>query len=141
MAVDPGQRVALRLRALPSGLSVRIVVAATGQVLAERAELATTFGARLRGLVGRPPLAPGEALVLVPAAQVHTWFMACAIDVVFCAPDWTVLHVVRNMGPWRMTRWVRGARYALELPAGGAPASLARGARLEPLGGVSGRSL
>lgn len=102
-------------------------MAATGEVLAE---LAATLGGRLRGLLARPPLAPGEALVLTPAAQVHTLFMTYAIDVVFCAPDWSVLRVVRGLRPWRVTRWVRRARYALELPAGGAPAGLVPGARL-----------
>jgi hypothetical protein len=41
-----------------------------------------------------------------------------------------VLHVVRSLRPWRITRWVRGARYAVELRAGALPPEVRRGAVL-----------
>jgi uncharacterized membrane protein (UPF0127 family) len=44
--------------------------------------------------------------------------MRYPLDVIFCDGEWTVVHVVRAMPPARMTRWVRRARYAVELPAG-----------------------
>ena len=106
-----------------------------GEVLAERAEWARGALQRMRGLLYRPPLEPGEALILRPAAQIHTFGMRSAVDVVFCSASWVVLHVVRELRPWRVTRWVRGARYAVEFPAGTVGRELAPG---EPLTVTSG---
>jgi len=66
-------------------------------------------------LIGAP-LGPAEALILQPAKQVHSIFMKGPIDVVFCDEDWCVLHVVSPLHPWRISKWVRGALYAIELP-------------------------
>lgn len=55
--------------------------------------------------------------MLNPCSSIHTWFMRFAIDVVFLESDLTVLGMRERMKPWRMTAW-RGARSALELPAG-----------------------
>ena len=56
--------------------------------------------------------------------------MAYSIDVVFCSKDWTVRHVVRSMRPRRITKFVLGARYAIELPAGTVDSSPVVGDRL-----------
>lgn len=98
----------------------RLVHEATGRVLAERITLATRWHERARGLIGRPPLEAGEALVIERAKQVHTFGLASPIDVVFCDAGWTVLQVVVSMAPKRVTRWVRGTRFVIELPSGAA---------------------
>ncbi len=72
----------------------------------------------MRGAIGNEP-GPEEALV-IPTAQVHTFFMRAPIDVVFCGRDWRVLHVVHRMRPWRVSKWVGGAGHVVELPAGAA---------------------
>lgn len=97
----------------------RLIHAATGRVLADDIEWARSIGARVRGLIGRDRYPP--ALVLEPGAQVHTAFMREPIDVVFCDAGWVVMHTTR-MRPWRVSRWVRGARYAVEFPEGAAGA-------------------
>ena len=84
---------------------------------------------RARGLLARPPLEEGEGLVLVAARQVHTIGMTYPIDVVFCDDGWLVKHVIRSMKPNRVSRWVLGARYVIEVPAGAA-AGVAVGDRL-----------
>ena len=106
------------------------MLSSSGDVLAERVRWARLPRARVRGLLDAPPLEPGEALVISPAPQVHTAGMRYAIDVVFCDRSWVVLHVVRNLRPWRVTRWVRSACYALELRAGAAGPQVVAGARL-----------
>lgn len=68
--------------------------------------------------MGGPALGPGEALVIEPARQVHTFGMRYAIDVCFCDRAWNVLHIVSPLRPRRLTRWVLRARYAVETPAG-----------------------
>lgn len=71
-------------------------------------------------MIGRPPLQEGAALVLVPGGQVHTFFMARPIDVLFCDRAWVVLHVVSPLARRRISRWVKGARFVIELPEGSA---------------------
>jgi uncharacterized membrane protein (UPF0127 family) len=82
------------------------------------------------GLIGSPPLEPGEGLIIPGAFQVHTFGMTFPIDVVFCSKAWTVKHVVHRMAPERMSRLVWRARYAVELPAGSVPAGVVKGTRL-----------
>jgi uncharacterized membrane protein (UPF0127 family) len=79
--------------------------------------VADSYWARLRGLLGRSGLEPGEGLLLWPANSVHTAFMRFPIDVVFLDRDLTVLDVVEGLPPWRVTAR-RGARAVLELGAG-----------------------
>jgi hypothetical protein len=64
------------------------------------------------------PLRPGEALVIEPARQLHTFGMRYALDVFFCDRGWRVLYVRRGVRPGRVTRWVRRARFAVEMRGG-----------------------
>jgi uncharacterized protein len=109
---------------------VRVEVAASGFVLSDDAITASSPMKRIKGLLGRPPLRRGEALVLEPASQVHTFGMRGPIDVVFCDRDGIVVHIVRAMRPMRVTKWVRGARRAVEMPANAVPAEVGVGSEL-----------
>ena len=90
----------------------------TGTVLAETIESASTFGARLLGLMGRKSLAPQTALLLEPCPQIHTCFMRFTIDVVFLDATNHIVAVVENIKPWRMSRFYPSARRTLEFPGG-----------------------
>lgn len=103
----------------------------SGELLATRVRWARTPAARARGLLTGPPLESGEAIVLEPARQVHTFGLGYPIDVVFCDRAGRILHLVRAMRPRRVTRFVRGARYAIELPSGAVPAALRVGDALD----------
>lgn len=92
---------------------------ADGSVLCARCELAERPLARMRGLLGRSGLAPGEGMLFRPAGSIHMFFMRFEIDAVFCDADLAVLKVVRDLRPWR-TASARGAKVVVELPAGGA---------------------
>jgi uncharacterized protein len=74
----------------------------------------STFWARARGLLGRPPLAANEALLLRPCRAVHTFFMRYPIDVVFLDRVGNVVAVREALRPWRVAFAPR-ARAALEL--------------------------
>ena len=87
-------------------------------LLAAHARMADTFWARGRGLIGKRPLRPGEALILRPCKGVHTWFMAYPIDVVYVDGADRVLDLDQEMRPWRLGRPRPRARYVIELPAG-----------------------
>jgi uncharacterized protein len=68
-------------------------------------------------LLGRQGLESGEGLLLSPASSIHMFFMRFAIDVVFVRRDGEVVKVAPNVRPWRIAAG-RGAKIALELPAG-----------------------
>lgn len=95
----------------------RLIHDTTGSVLAEEVEWSRSAPRRVKGLIGRQ--VPPPALVLEPAAQVHTFFMRFGIDAVFCDREWIVVHVA-SLRPWRISRWVRAARRVVELPLGAA---------------------
>jgi uncharacterized membrane protein (UPF0127 family) len=80
--------------------------------------MAERFWQRARGLLGRPPLAEGEALVIRPCKAVHTWGMGHPIDVAFLDPDGRVVASYEALPPNRRTRWHSSAACAIELPVG-----------------------
>jgi uncharacterized protein len=88
-----------------------------GGVVCQRCFVADSPLVRLKGLLGRSGLPPGEGILLRPAAAVHTFFMRFPIDAVFLDRDLVVLRVVRELVPWRAAAQ-RGARAVLELPVG-----------------------
>jgi uncharacterized membrane protein (UPF0127 family) len=88
-----------------------------GDVVCDRCVVADTPTSRLRGLLGRSELRPGEGLLLRPASAIHTCFMRFPIDAVFLDRDWRVLGVSGDVRPWRAASR-RGAKAVLELPAG-----------------------
>ena len=82
---------------------------------------------KLRGLIGRPPLAAGEGLYFPGTNSIHMLFMRFAIDCVFVAPRGRraqlheVVEVRRELRPWTGVVWfVRRAKGAIELRAGSA---------------------
>ena len=100
-----------------------------GTELATRVQLGDSFGARFMGLMGRPPLPPGDGLWLTRTSNIHMFFMRFPIDAVFLgrpAADGTrrVVAVHANLRPWTGVVWyARGADGCLELSAGTAAAS------------------
>ncbi|MBQ8844308.1 MAG: DUF192 domain-containing protein [Elusimicrobiaceae bacterium] len=87
-------------------------------VLAEEVEMARTFFKRLKGLMFRPSMQEGTAMLLSPCPQIHTCFMKFPIDVLFLAEDGTVLYVMENLRPWRISPIIGHAVQTLEMPAG-----------------------
>jgi hypothetical protein len=98
-------------------------------VLAGTLEVATSFGGRFMGLMGRASLAPGQGLWLQPGSSIHMLFMRFPIDAVFLAKPAAdggrrVVAVHASLRPWTgVVWWARGADGCLELSAGAAAAS------------------
>ena len=78
-------------------------------------EIAASYRARTRGLLGRTGIT--GALLLTPAASVHTLGMRFAIDVAYLDRRMRVL-AVRTMPPGRLGRPRLRARHVLEAEAG-----------------------
>jgi uncharacterized protein len=88
-----------------------------GTLVCEKCAVADNLFSRMRGLLGRSELPPGEGLLIRPAPSIHTFFMRFPIDAVFLDADLRVLAVRPEVAPWRAAGH-RGARAVLELPAG-----------------------
>jgi uncharacterized protein len=88
-----------------------------GDVVCDRCVVAASPFARMKGLLGRSELRPGEGLLLRPASAIHTFFMRFPIDAVFLDRDWRVVGIAGDVAPWR-TAGRKGAKAVLELPAG-----------------------
>ena len=96
-----------------------IVKNVTKQVkLASRAGVADNVVSRGIGLLGRGDLPSGEALIIGPCNSVHCMFMRFPIDVLFVDKSGCILHAIRNMKPFRVSKIVRGSAYVVELQAG-----------------------
>lgn len=102
---------------------VRVVNRTRDIVLAERAQLASSFWTRFRGLMGRRELADGGGLVLQPGGSIHMWFMRMPLDVIHVDERDRVTHVLRGIKPWRLGPLFVGGKRAIELPAGAAGAT------------------
>ena len=85
--------------------------------MCERCTVAATFVTRLKGLLGRKSLDPGEGLLIRPASSIHMFFMRFAIDAVFLDRELVVRKVVADLKPWRIT-FALGAKSVIELPSG-----------------------
>ncbi|MGV8992226.1 MAG: DUF192 domain-containing protein [Thiobacillus sp.] len=78
---------------------------------------ADRFLSRLVGLLFSPLLLPGQGLLIVPCAAVHTAFMRFSIDVVFLDGAGRIQKIVPRLKPWRAAA-CSGAWQTLELAAG-----------------------
>lgn len=105
---------------MPKQPSIQIKNRTRDCVLAAHAELARSFWARGRGLMGRASLPNSYALIILPESSIHTFFMRVPIDVLFVDRSDKVIGLREVMPPSRpfagVAPW-RG-RYVIELPAG-----------------------
>lgn len=88
-----------------------------GQIVCERCVVADTALMRMKGLLGRKALSPGEGILLRPASSVHTAFMRFPIDVVFLDRDDRIMKIAPELAPWRAVGMRKAAAVA-ELRAG-----------------------
>jgi hypothetical protein len=86
-------------------------------IVADRVRYGNTFYSRFKGLRGRERLQAGDALVLEPCRQVHTFGLRFPIDAVFRDRSERVVHV-QTLAPRRISKFVRNARSCVELPDG-----------------------
>jgi hypothetical protein len=92
--------------------------ATRGAALGTRVGWADGWWLRLRGMLGRPEPGPGEGLLLTPCSSVHMYGMRYPLDVAVLDRDGVVVAAYPALAPGGRTRWHRGARHVLELPAG-----------------------
>ena len=91
---------------------------ADGREVAAHVAEADNFLSRGLGLMFRRELPAGHGLAITPCSSIHMFFMRFPLDVAFLDREGTVLRVYHGIRPWRVSRIVRRARTAIELPAG-----------------------
>ena len=94
--------------------TVRVYNETKNKTLLERAGLADSFFLRLKGLLGKKGLPPGEGLVIKPCNAVHTLGMKFPIDVAFVNKENRICHIIEGMPPSRVGKSVKGAYYVIE---------------------------
>jgi len=88
-----------------------------GRRLLERVWVAEGPWERGRGLLGRAPLGPQEAMLLEPCWLVHTFGMRYALDLAFVDVKGRIRKLVYGVGPGRISG-SPGARQTIETAAG-----------------------
>jgi hypothetical protein len=88
-----------------------------GEVLIDMVWLAETATERMRGLLARPPLQAGEAMLITPCRMVHTFGMAYVLDLAFLDRTGRVRKLSPRVKPARMAGSFI-AHDTLEMPAG-----------------------
>ena len=63
---------------------------------------ADTHFTRLKGLLGRVKLRSDEGLWTIPSQGIHTLCMLFPIDVIYLDADNRVIHLIENMGTFRI---------------------------------------
>jgi len=95
----------------------RLVERESGRVIVERLRVARSMSERMRGLLGRSGLPPGEGMLIERCSSIHTFFMKFSLDVIFLDRSFRVMRVVRHLHPWRLAGAWNAAR-VVELGAG-----------------------
>jgi hypothetical protein len=80
--------------------------------------VADNFCTRLVGLLRDKSLEYGDGLWILPCNSIHSIGMRFVFDAVFLDKNLRVVHLVREMQPWRISKMVFSAHSVLELPAG-----------------------
>lgn len=97
---------------------MKIINSRNQNVVATNCDLANTFWKRTVGLIGRKNFDLGDGLYITKCNAIHMFFMTRSIDVVFLDKNRTVVHTIRGIRPWRMSRIVSDSQDVLELPQG-----------------------
>jgi uncharacterized membrane protein (UPF0127 family) len=98
--------------------TVAVVNITKGTILASFAKLATTYGERRQGLLGRSSLEEGEGLIIRPCKGVHSFGMKFPIDVAYVSRDGEILHIISPLHPNRLGPLMLSAAWVLEIPQG-----------------------
>ncbi len=88
------------------------------KTLATKVYIAETIIQRTLGLMGVRDFSDGSALVLAGGGSVHTFMVRQPLDILFLDQHKRILRIINSIPPSRISPWVRGARWIVELPGG-----------------------
>ncbi len=110
---------------------MKIAIKHRGKLLSNNILIAENFIDRLIGLMFKDKLVGSDGLMIDPCRSIHTCFMRYNLDVVFISRNNSVVKIIRDLKPWRMTWIYWRATKTLELPAGKLPFDVQIGDILE----------
>lgn len=87
-----------------------------GKVISKDIYLANNFFERLVGLMFIKK-EHKKSLLLKPTQSIHTCFMHFNIDAIFLNKDNVIVEIVKDLKPWRVTRFYWSAKSVLEVPS------------------------
>lgn len=87
-------------------------------LLVDQLEIAESFWARGKGLLGRKNLEPQQALWIRPCNNIHTFFMKFAIDCIFVDKKMEIKNLAKNIGPFRFVGPFWKSHSVIETSAG-----------------------
>lgn len=99
-------------------MDVQRLVKEDGGVVAEHVEIARSSIHRGLGLMFRSSLPSGHGMAILHCNAIHMFFMRFPLDVAFLDSEGRVVRQYRGIRPWRVSRFVRKAKTAVELPVG-----------------------
>ncbi|MGD0914728.1 MAG: DUF192 domain-containing protein [Terracidiphilus sp.] len=107
----------VRRREATQSVCLQITNLTRRSVLATCLEVADQGETRMKGLLGRDHLSPGEGLWILPCEAVHTFWMKFPIDLVYLNRRNQIRKLRSNVPPWRLSACF-SAHSVLELAAG-----------------------
>jgi uncharacterized membrane protein (UPF0127 family) len=102
---------------MPFEPGLAIVNRSRATTLADHVEVATSFWARARGLIGRESLPDGFALIIRPCGAIHMLMVRVPLDVLHIDKRNRVVKIL-SIKPWRLGPVVPQSRWVIELPVG-----------------------
>ena len=97
---------------------IRVTNVTRDRLLVTDGQVADGSLTRLRGLIGRRSLEPGQGLLIVPCHSIHMFFMAFPIDVLYVSAELEVIGIDHAIRPWRIGKPRPRSRFVVETPAG-----------------------
>lgn len=103
----------MREKRVPSQQEMLIVNRTRGVVIADQVEIATSFWARAKGLMGRRTLPTGLGLVIAPCQAIHMAFVAMALAIAHVDRHGRIVRLLPGMKPWRLGPIVRKSSWVI----------------------------
>jgi len=102
-----------------------------GGVLVENVAIATSTLSRMKGLMFAGSMPNCDGFLIDPCNSIHTFFMRFNLDIAFISKNNEIVHIEKNMKPWRATRIHFKSRKVLEMKAGTMSEKLKVGTKVE----------
>ncbi len=101
-------------------MAARLIAINTTRAVAltECARVAENPWTRMVGLLRDAQLTAGDGLWIVPCNSIHSFAMKFVFDAIFLDKELRVVHLVREMKPWRISALIFKSKSVLELPPG-----------------------
>jgi uncharacterized membrane protein (UPF0127 family) len=80
--------------------------------------IADNFWTRFKGLMGKSSeeIKKMGGLLISPCSQIHTFFMKCAIDVIYLDKEYRIIKIEEEVQPSKCCKYVKGAKCLIEFP-------------------------